>query len=66
MIQNLIILIVCLLLAIFCALAYGINVIQVTIILFFACFGVASLVTLIVTGIRDLVKARKKPDTEKV
>jgi len=62
MIRNLIILAVCLLLAIFCGLSYGHEVIQVTIMLFFAGFGVVSLVTLIVKGIRDLVKARKAPD----
>jgi len=58
MIRNLIILTVCLLLAIFCGLSYGIPVI---IMLFFAGFGVASFVTLIVKGIRDLVKAKKAP-----
>jgi len=66
MIRNLVIMAVCLLLAIFCGLSYGNQVIQVIIMLFFAGFGVVSFVTLIVKGIRDLVKAKKKPDTEKV
>jgi len=58
MIRNLVIMAVCLLLAIFCGISYGNQVIPVTIMLFFAAFGVVSFVTLIVKGIRDLVKAR--------
>jgi len=59
--RNIIILAVCLLLAIFCGLSFGIPVI---IMLFFAAFGAVSFVTIVVKGIRGLVKDMNKTSNQ--
>jgi len=59
MIRNLIILAVCLVLAILFGIFPNDKDIAVIILLTFAFFGAAMLVTVIVKGIRDLVKTKK-------